>query len=43
MILQGRKEDKQVVKEHKAKIYKAVRYFALISGIEYYQEGEEMY
>ena len=43
MILQGLKEEKQVVKEHKAKIYKAVRYFALRSGIEYYQEREEMY
>jgi len=38
MISQGYKEETQVVKVHKARIYKEVSYFALKSGIEYYQE-----
>ena len=29
MIVQGRKEQKQVVIEHRTKIYTAVRYFAM--------------
>ena len=32
MIIQGRKEQKQIVLEHKAKIYTAVRYFAMKIG-----------
>ena len=32
MIIQGQKEQKQVVIEHKAKIYTAVRYFAMKTG-----------
>ena len=32
MIVQGRKEQKQVVIKHKTKIYTAVRYFAIKIG-----------
>ena len=32
MIIQGRKEQIQVVIEHKAKIYSAVHYFAMKIG-----------
>ena len=34
MIIQGRKEQKQVFIEHKTKIYTAVRYFAMKIGRE---------
>ena len=33
MIVQGQKGQKQVVIEHKTKIYTAVRYFAMKSGV----------
>ena len=36
MIIQGRKEQKQVVMEHKAKVYTAVRYSAMKSVRKYY-------
>ena len=32
MIMQGRKEQEQVVIKHKTKIYNAVRYFAMKVG-----------
>jgi len=32
VIIQGRKEQKQAVVKHKAKIYTAVRYFAMKIG-----------
>ena len=33
MIVQGRKEQKHVVIEHKTKIYAVVRYFAMKIGL----------
>ena len=40
MIIQGRKEQNQVVIKHKTKIYTAVRYFAMEIGLK--KKGNEM-
>ena len=42
MIIQGRKEQKQVVIEDKAKIYTEVRYFAMKSGRNCYKQRNQM-
>jgi len=36
MIIQGRKEQKQVVMKHKANIYTGIRYFAMKIGCKLY-------
>ena len=40
MMIQGRKEQKQVLIKHKTKIYAAVRYFAMKIGRKYCTKRE---
>ena len=42
MIIQGRKEQKEVVIKHKTKIYTKARYFAIKIGCKWYQQRKEM-